>query len=98
MKTISMKSFGDFLTSREDGQQAYEVIKREISNQPADLKVLFIFDEIKVLAPSYCDEVFGKLEEDFPGRLVYDGKIGHALKVAFETVSETRKIYFHFIP
>ena len=97
MKTIRMQTYGDFLTSREDGKQAYEAIKRDFLTSHPDIQFFCDFQGVKVLAPSYCDEVFGNWQEEFPNSLVLDKNMNHALKAAFDTVQETRGVHFHFI-
>jgi hypothetical protein len=81
----------------EEGSLAFRKIKDIItSSDPKDIFV-FDFDGVIVLEPSYCDEVFGNLQGKFSSRIQIKNNIGHALKVAFDTVEETRGIKFQFI-
>lgn len=98
MKTISIKSFGEFLVGREEGHQAYEVFKRDYADKDPHETFLCDFTGVKILAPSYVDEVFGRLQEEYPGRFILDQNIPHALRVAFDTVEETRKLRFSYAP
>ncbi|MBP9127883.1 MAG: STAS-like domain-containing protein [Elusimicrobia bacterium] len=96
MKIIPMRSYGDFLTSREDGRQVYEAIKRDYLTSHPGIQFFCDFQGVKVLAPSFCDEVFGSWMEEFPNTLALDQSMNHALKAAFETVEETRRVRFRF--
>jgi len=96
MKTVKMKRFGSFLLNREDGQMAYAVLVRDQFSDAAKESVFFDFEGVKVLAPSFCDEVFGRLAEEFPDRTWIDTRIHHGLRAAFETVAETRGVTFQY--
>ena len=91
-----MQAYGDFLMSREDGQQAYEAIKRDFLTPHPGAQFFCDFQGVKVLAPSYCDEVFGNWQEEFPNSLVLDQSMNPAFKAAFDTVQETRRTQFHY--
>ena len=93
-----MKLFGDFLLGREDAQLAYQAIQRDYLHHDTSTTFYVDFEGVKVLAPSYCDELFGKLEEELPNRFYFDPDMKHALKAAFQTVEATRKVHFNFSP
>ncbi len=61
---------------------------------PKDEKIFCNFQNILLLAPSYCDELFGEIQENLPNKLVIDKNIGNALKKAFDTVAEVRDLEF----
>jgi hypothetical protein len=81
---IEMKKYGKFFHDRE-----------EILNNPESVFV-FNFEDVLVLAPSYCDEVFANLHLEFPNRIKIASNITHAHRAAFETVEETRGIEFGY--
>jgi hypothetical protein len=63
---IQIKKFGEFLTSRPAGKEAYLVMKAYMTkdlkkNEPLELD----FDGVKVLAPSWADEVITKLFQEY---------------------------------
>ena len=90
-----MKKYGKFLHGREEGSFAFRKLREEILN---NLKTVFVFnfDDVLVLAPAYCDEVFANLHLEFPGRIKIASNITHAHRVAFETVEETREMKFEY--
>ena len=96
MKKIHLKTFGKILMGREEGRNSYHVFKEKLSDIPSDEKVFCDFTDVMVMAPSFCDEVFGEIEVESPGRLVIDKEVNLAIKKAFETVEQTRKIKFEF--
>ena len=96
MRTIFIKSFGEFLVGRDEGQQAYEVFKRDYVDTYPNETFFCDFTGVKILAPSYGDEVFGRLQQEYPDKFVIDQGIPHALRVALDTVEETRRIVFKY--
>jgi hypothetical protein len=96
--TIPIKLFGDFLLNRENGKQAYDVLKRDYFLQQPNELFLLDFTGVKVLAPSYCDEVFGQLTEEYPDKIRILEPVGDALKAAFNAVQETRGVHFVYQP
>lgn len=83
--------------TREDGRAALDVIVRDFFNH-STTPVFFDLSGVKVLAPSFCDELFGTLQETYVGRVVLDETMGKALRAAFDTVAETRNIQFQYAP
>jgi hypothetical protein len=90
-----MNRYGKFLHSREEGELAYKKI-RDLLEKTSD-NFIFDFEGVLVLAPSYCDEVFGKLQVNFPNRIKIKNNTSHGLKVAFETVEETGGLNFDWV-
>lgn len=97
MKSINIgQKFGKFLIDRDSGRDVFEILKREVEAFKDGEKLFLDFSGVVILNPSFCDEVFGQLEQSFPGRVVMDKNANHALMVAFETVEETRGVKFEF--
>ena len=94
MKTIEMRKFGKYLAGRDNGKHAYDFFMNEINNMADDEKIFCNFDGVLLLAPSYCDEVFGEIQTNLPGKIVIDENINSALKKSFDVVGEVRKITF----
>ena len=90
------KKFGKFLVDRESGKSAYDFFKYQIESMKKNEKINCYFDDVLVLNPSFCDEVFGQLEQDFPEKIILDKNMKYSMKVAFETVEETRGIKFNY--
>lgn len=60
-----MKKFGDFLTSRAAGREAYLAARAYILPHAQDETLELDFTGVKVLTPSWIDEFFLGLEEKF---------------------------------
>jgi len=97
MKLINIgQKFGKFLIDRDSGRDVYEILKRDIESLKEDEKLFFDFGGVMILNPSFCDEVFGQIEQNYPEKMIIDKNASHALMVAFETVEETRGVKFNF--
>lgn len=94
---IEMIKYGKFLHGREEGHLAYSRLAEIIENDNSFDYLSFDFTSVLVLAPSYCDEVFGNLHIKYPGKIKIPTSICYAFHVAFETVEETRGIKFDYI-
>ena len=67
---IELKKFGEILTSRPAGREAYLVMKAYF--QPSNPKELIELDfsGVKVVTPSWLDEVLFGLKSDFGERVI----------------------------
>ncbi|MFZ2299630.1 MAG: DUF4325 domain-containing protein [Candidatus Moraniibacteriota bacterium] len=63
---IEMKKFGDMLISRPAGREAYLALSAYLTKDVKRDELLEIdFAGVKVLTPSWADEVITKLSEEF---------------------------------
>ncbi|MFH1048373.1 MAG: STAS-like domain-containing protein [Patescibacteria group bacterium] len=63
---IELKKFGEVLTSRPAGREAYLAMQAyTIKGLSEDEPIEIDFSGVKVLAPSWADEVITKLAENF---------------------------------
>lgn len=95
MERFAVSTLGKFLVSREEGKNAFTVLSERVALLQ-DQKLFCDFIGVTALSPSFCDEVFGEIEVQYPGKLVIDESLSHALRVAFETVEETRGVKFTY--
>lgn len=94
MKTIKLKKFGKYLAGRDNGKHAYDFFMKEIDEMTEDEKIFCDFQDVLLLAPSYCDELFGEIQENLSDKIVIDENINSALKKSFDVVGEVRKLEF----
>ena len=94
MKTIEMKKFGKYLSGRDNGKHAYDFFMKEIDKMAKDEKIFCDFQDVLLLAPSYCDELFGEIQANLSGKIVIDDNINSALKKSFDVVGEVRELEF----
>lgn len=67
---IQLIKFCDFLSSRPSGREAFLVIQSTfLSELSENEKIEIDFDGIKVLTPSWMDEVLTPLSEKYPDRI-----------------------------
>ena len=63
---IELKKFGEMLISRPAGREAYLAMSAYLTKDINKNELIEIdFSEVKVLTPSWADEVITKLSEDF---------------------------------
>lgn len=67
-----MKKFGDILTSRPTGKEAYLSARAYILPKESNEEIILDFDGVKVLAPSWGDEFISKVMEEYPGRVSFE--------------------------
>lgn len=67
---IEAKKFGEFLTSRPAGREAYLVIQSYFKTDNPNEDIEVDFSGVKVLGPSWADEVIRPLREKLGKRLV----------------------------
>jgi hypothetical protein len=66
---IELKKFGDVLTSRPAGREAFAAIRPTLD--PNISKIEIDFSGVISLAPSWADEFFRALEDLYGGRVTY---------------------------
>jgi len=63
---IELQKFGEFLTSRPAGREAFLILsENHLRNASVSEPIELDFKEVKVLAPSWADEVITPLAEKF---------------------------------
>lgn len=63
---IEIKKFGTHLISRPEGRDAALVIRNQFLNPAGAKAVVLDFDEVKVLTPSWLDEVLQEIYKTVP--------------------------------
>jgi hypothetical protein len=66
---IELKKFGNVLTSRQAGREAFAAILPILNPDESSIEV--DFDTVISLAPSWADEFFRALEEMYGDRVTY---------------------------
>ncbi|MFH1769607.1 MAG: DUF4325 domain-containing protein [Parcubacteria group bacterium] len=63
---IELKKFGDILVSRPAGREAYLALSAYITRDLSKTEPIEVdFEGVKVLAPSWADEVITRLKETY---------------------------------
>lgn len=69
---IKLKKFGELLNSRELGKEAFLAIRSEIEPTPKEEEIRIDFEGVRVLAPSWADEFFSLIKENFQNEIVFE--------------------------
>jgi len=64
-----MRKFGDILTSRPAGKEAYLSARAYILPKESNEEIILDFAGVKVLAPSWGDEFISKIIEEYQGKV-----------------------------
>lgn len=67
---IEVKKFGEILVSRPAGREAFAVIKAYLKPVKSTEKIELDFSGVKVVAPSWLDEVLTGLRGEYGDRVV----------------------------
>ncbi len=67
---IEVKKFGEILTSRSEGREAYLVSRAYLKPVGEDEPIELDFDGVKVLTPSWADEFISGLRTEYGHRLI----------------------------
>ncbi|MCL2129910.1 MAG: STAS-like domain-containing protein [Treponema sp.] len=84
---VSVCNFGDILMSRPAGREAFLMAKayvfKEIKN---DEEIILDFKGVKVLAPSWADELIKGLKSEYPNIIQYINTENPSVKASLRTV------------
>ncbi len=90
---IKIKKFGEMLISRPEGKDAALIIENQFINKLQNEKVILDFEGVRVLTPSWLDEVVqvilnkvGKLNLEFKNTT------NSSVKASIESVKEQENI------
>ncbi|PKL72308.1 DUF4325 domain-containing protein [Candidatus Kuenenbacteria bacterium HGW-Kuenenbacteria-1] len=84
---IELKKFGDVLISRPAGREAYLAMSAYlIKDIKKNEKIIIDFNGIKVLTPSWADEVITKLAQNY--NIVFDNTNNPTVEATLKTLSK----------
>lgn len=69
---IEIKKFGEMLTSRPAGKEAYLSAKAYILPADVEEEIILDFSGVDVLTPSWADEFITKAMEDYPDKISFE--------------------------
>lgn len=85
---IRMVKFGNVLTSRQAGSEAYKALQPRLRELSVNENIELDFAGVDVLTPSWADEVLTPLLKDYPNRVAW-------VNATNASVQETLKILGH---
>ncbi|HVQ43939.1 MAG TPA: DUF4325 domain-containing protein [Candidatus Saccharimonadia bacterium] len=86
---IELKKFGDVLTSRPAGKEAFAAILPTLN--PNESNVEIDFSSVISLAPSWADEFFRALEELYGDRVIYMPSDNPSVKATLAIIRDQAK-------
>lgn len=87
---LQIKKFGDRLISRPEGRDSALVIRNQFLNTSADKYIELDFEDIKILTPSWLDEVLQEIYKSHPKEnVIFSNTTNASVKASIETVLES---------
>ncbi len=81
---IRLKKFGDILTSRQDGREAFAVVSLQFKNTSEDEKIKIDFEGVSTFTPSWADEFITKLFNQFGDRVILSNTDNPSVKATLD--------------
>lgn len=86
---IELKKFGEVLTSRPAGKEAFAAIRPTLDVDAGEVEIDFA--GVLSLSPSWADEFFGALEEVYGNRVKYLPSDNPSVVATLHTLREEKK-------
>lgn len=86
---IEIKKFGDILTSRPAGKEAYLSARAYILPKDSSEEIILDFEGVKVLSPSWGDEFISKVMEDYPDKASFDHTENPSVRATLAILKKT---------
>lgn len=84
---IELKKFGEILTSRPAGREAWLATRAYmLDSKKLEEKIEVDFSGIKVLTPSWADEFISSLAKEYPGQVILLPSENASVKACLEFV------------
>jgi len=85
---IELKKFGELLTSRPDGKEAYLSAKAYLLPKDGKEKIVISFEGVKVLSPSWADEFLTPIKNEFGDRVELLATNNLSVKASLDILGE----------
>jgi hypothetical protein len=84
---VDISNFGDMLLSRPAGREAFMMAKAYVFRgiSPSD-EVIFDFNEVKVLTPSWADEFITGFKNEYANSMQFINTDNPSVKASLKTV------------
>jgi len=84
---IEVKKFGTHLISRPEGRDAALVLRNQFLNKTSDSELIFDFEGVLVLTPSWLDEVLQEvLKTHQQSQVRFENTLNSSVAASIETV------------
>lgn len=96
--TYDMWKLWKFLMWREEWENAYYVIKRDVFDKlKQDEVVKFTLIWQVIMNPSFADETIARFIKEYPGKVFVVKDVWHGVKKVFETIELTTGLKIEYI-
>ena len=85
---IELKKFGEVLTSRPGGKEAYLSAKAYLLPKEKQEKIEISFEGVKVLSPSWADEFLTPIKNEFGDRAEFLATDNLSVKASLDILGE----------
>ena len=87
---LYLKKFGNILTSRQDGREAFGAINPELINIDKNEKIEIDFEGIGTLTPSFADEFITKIKDGYGERVILIDTNNPSVKATLELLQSVK--------
>ena len=91
---IFVKKFGNVLTSRQSGREAYAAFRMTLNELSKNDELILNFEDVDVLSPSWADEFLTPLLQDLGQRLSLTHTENASVKLTIEVLEGILKRMF----
>jgi Lhr-like helicase len=84
---VKVSNFGDILMSRPAGREAFLKAKAYVFKDiKKDEIIVLDFDKVKVLAPSWADELISGIQKDYGNEVQYINTENPSVRASLKTI------------
>ena len=84
---IKLEKFGDMLTSRQDGREAFATLNPRLQDLTKNEPILIDFKGVITFTPSWADEFITKLTKQFGDRIVLNNTNNPSVKATLNLLN-----------
>lgn len=92
-----MKKFGDVLTSRQAGREAYSAFLPTLAALPEGEELIIDFDGINTFSPSWGDEFLTPIQKQYGHRLVLKNTTNPSVTLTLSTLEKVNGSRFRLV-
>jgi len=94
---IIIKKFGDVLTSRQSGKEAYSAFLPTLTKILPDEEIIIDFDEINSLSPSWGDEFLTPIQKQYGDKVALKNTANLSVALTISTLEKANNIRFKLV-
>lgn len=85
---IKLEKFGNMLTSRQDGREAFAALNPKLQDLTKNEPILIDFEGVITFTPSWADEFITKLIKRFGDRIVLNNTDNPSVKATLDLLNK----------